>query len=238
MEEPILVPQQDLQFERAEPTGGEAADAFRCSFCSTPLHSSYYDVNHRPACEACRYKIEEQIAAGAGKQGFLRAALAGFGAAVAGSALYYGVRVLTGYEIGFVAIIVGLMVGAAVRWGTRGRGGRSYQFLAVFLTYMSISSTYAPAILQAIQERSPEKKAAVAAVKGTEEKPEAPKEGMTPRLFLIGVVGLFLIAAVGPIFAGFESPILLLIVGFGLWEAWKINRRPALEIVGPLTIGA
>jgi hypothetical protein len=61
---------------------------------------------------------------------------------------------------------------------------------------------------------------------------------MTPGLFLIGLIGLFLIAAAGPILAGFESPILLLIVGFGLWEAWKINRRAPLQIVGPLTIGA
>jgi hypothetical protein len=242
--------QENLQFERAEPTGGEAAEAFQCSFCSTPLYSSYYDINNRPACEACRYKIEQEAAAGAGPRGFLRAALAGFGAAAAGSALYYGVRALTGYEIGFVAIIVGLMVGVAVRWGTRGKGGRSYQFLAVFLTYMSISSTYAPMILEAIREKGHVKKpaaapAAAAAVAPSTGATVGTKQGKPEgdfkwswSLFFLGLFGLFLIAAAGPVLAAFESPIVLLIVGFGLWQAWKINRRAALEIVGPLTVGA
>ena len=39
-----------------------------------------------------------------------------------------------------IAIVVGLFVGRAVRWGSGGRGGRLYQGLAVVLTYLAIVS--------------------------------------------------------------------------------------------------
>lgn len=225
----------ELQFDRVEPARSEAPAAFACSFCSTPLDSSYYEINGRAACESCRDRVEQQVGAGAGAGGFGRAALAGLGAAAVGSGIYYAVRALTGYEIGLVAILVGFMVGKAVRWGTLGRGGRGYQVLAVFLTYMSISSTYLPVIFKSFAEARKGKTAAAAQVDPAP-KPAAGK-GLTPGKILVGLGALFLIAAAGPILAGMQSPILLLIVGFGLWEAWKLNRRFPLTITGPLAVG-
>ena len=40
-----------------------------------------------------------------------------------------------------------------------------------------------------------------------------------------------------PVLVGFQQPIGLFIIGFALWEAWKINRRVRLEIQGPYTLG-
>jgi hypothetical protein len=57
----------------------------------------------------------------------LRAALFGIGAGILGAAIYYGVLALTGYNIGLVAIGVGILVGRAVRKGSGGFGGRGYQ---------------------------------------------------------------------------------------------------------------
>jgi hypothetical protein len=34
-----------------------------------------------------------------------------------------------------------------------------------------------------------------------------------------------------------ESPIMIVIIGVGLWEAWKIPKRAALEITGPYQVG-
>ncbi|HBL25886.1 MAG TPA: hypothetical protein DD490_03520, partial [Acidobacteria bacterium] len=62
---------------------------------------------------ACRYKVEEELKTGPGVAGFLRASAAGFGAALIGSGIYYAVRAISGYEIGLISIVVGLMVGAA-----------------------------------------------------------------------------------------------------------------------------
>jgi hypothetical protein len=243
MDEPTRFPQEltPLQFDHAEPmegrTGGVAEDfPFVCAACSMPLRGSYYEVNGKPACEACRYQAEQAHAAGPGAEGFFRAAAAGLGAAAGGCGLYYAIREVTGYEIGRVAILVGVMVGGAVRWGTRRKGGRVYQLLAVFLTYMAISCTYLPAFFKAFQEQWAKKESTAATRQAAEPAPVAPeKPGAGAILLALGA--LFLVAAAGPVVVGMKSPILLLIVGFGLWEAWKMNRRAPLQITGPLEIG-
>jgi len=251
MDEPTRIPQEtsSLQFDRAEPTTSEPAEDFACAFCATPLRSYYYEVNGRPACEACRYRVEQELQTPLGVGGFFKAAAAGLVAAAAGCGLYYGVRELTGYEIGLVAIVVGFMVGGAVRWGTKRRGGRAYQLLAVFLTYMAISSTYLPAIFETFREQEgkdskttpaqPSSASGIqtpAAAPGGRAKPTA--EELSMGGFFLALGALFLIAAAGPILAGIKSPILLLIVAFGLWEAWKLNRSVRVSINGPLQIGS
>jgi hypothetical protein len=65
----------------------------------------------------------------------------GFGAAVLGAGIYFGIAALTGYEFGLVAIVVGVLVGSAVRKGSNGRGGWRYQLLAKFLTYTAVVVT-------------------------------------------------------------------------------------------------
>src|SRR2546422_2854982 len=57
-----------------------------------------------------------------------------------GAGLYFGIEAATGYELGLVAVVVGLMVGGAVRKGSNGRGGWRYQALAMFLTYCAVRS--------------------------------------------------------------------------------------------------
>ncbi len=71
-----------------------------------------------------------------------QAALFGLGAAVLGSVIFYGVTALTGYELGLIGVLVGYLVGKAVRKGSGSTGGLQYQVLAIVLTYISIASTY------------------------------------------------------------------------------------------------
>ena len=65
------------------------------------------------------------------------AAIFGLGAALAGAAIYYAVIAITHFEIGLVAILIGYMVGYAVRKGAGGRGGLRFQILAALLTVRS-----------------------------------------------------------------------------------------------------
>jgi hypothetical protein len=58
--------------------------------------------------------------------------------------LYALVAILTGLEVGLIAILVGYMVGRAVRHGSGGLGGRPQQILAVVLTYFAITTSYLP----------------------------------------------------------------------------------------------
>lgn len=253
MSEPAGVPPSSspdpLQFERAELQEPEAADAqgVRCAFCQTPIHSVYFDLNGQTACDACRLQAEAELRTRPGVRGFLRSLAAGCGAALLGSAIYYGVRELTGYEIGLISILVGFMVGGAVRWGARGKGGWVYQTLAVGLTYLAIVSTYVPIILQSFREGAaievqaaestpaatgvqPAKAApAPAAADGEEE------VGLGMMLLATALITALMMAA--PFLAGFENIIGLLIIGFGLWEAWRLNKRSQLEVLGPYAIG-
>jgi len=250
---PLASSSSPLQFDRAEIQGDpeSQAQAVECAFCRTPLYSYYFDINGRMACEACRYKIEEQLQTGPGVSGFLRACAAGFGAAVVGAGIYYAVLAGTGYEVGLISILVGFMVGKAVHWGARGRGGWVYQSLAVFLTYMAIVSTYIPLMFkefakqdQAKQEAAavapPDAAATPAALETAAPGPKAQPPGEPSPTFgelVVGVVMIFALAAAMPFLAGFQNVLGILIIAFGLWEAWKLNKRPALEILGPLTIG-
>jgi hypothetical protein len=86
----------------------------------------------------------------------VRALVFGCVAAAAGSVLYSVVFALTGFEFGFLAVAVGAIVGAAVRMGSRRRGGPAYQALAIALTYAVIAQSYVPLVEKEV-ERNPAK---------------------------------------------------------------------------------
>jgi hypothetical protein len=168
----------------------------------------------------------------------LRALAVGFGAAVIGSIVWWGVRKLTGYEIGLISIAIGISVGRAVRWGGRNRGGWSYQLLAVLLTYASIAGNYMPDVITGIVERqknAPKAAVAAPAKAGTPVKASAAESVSVGDIFL-AFGAIFLMAAAAPFFAGASNIIGLLIIGFGLWEAWKTNRRIDIPINGPYSV--
>ena len=235
-----------IQLDRADFTDPKP-EGPRCDVCGNALHGNYFEINEKMACERCRYAVEEAFNQRGGAGGFLKALLAGFGAAVAGSILYYAVREATGYNIGLIAILVGWGVGKAVHWGARGTGGWAFQTLAVFLTYMAIVSTYLPAIFTAIGKRVEKEKAAATApaqpggaatqAAGKAPRPAKVEKPISVGGFLLGLGAILLLAAAVPFLSAAQHPITLLIIAFGLWEAWKINRRTELSISGPFQVG-
>jgi hypothetical protein len=252
--------ERDLQFEKAEYSGGRAASA-TCAFCRKEIADSYYGVGDKVACERCRMEIELERSSCSGAGRFARAAMFGSAAAALGAGLYFGVAALTGYEFGLIAIVVGFMVGAAVRAGSKGRGGWLYQGLAMFLTYNAIVATYVPQVYKALRDptQTAEGQAASdpgsspAAGPGPETPAAAPETPQSPappeRVGLgtallglgLGLAFLFVLAYAVPFLAVFESGknvIGLVIVGIGLYEAWKLNKRVPLEITGPFRVGA
>ena len=227
---------QQPQFDRAEFDGAPAASP--CAACSTPLNDYYYEVNGQVVCERCRYELERRLTAGSGAGRVLRATAAGFGAAVLGALLYYAISALTGYEFGLIAIAVGYGVGVAVRWGSSARGGWLYQTIAVGLTYLAIVSTYIPPIIRGFQEAATQQTAAATTtVPAAETNAEAAApEPLTATSFAIAILFLVAIAMVAPFLGGLQNIIGLIIIGIGLYEAWKLNRRNELTITGPHTL--
>src|ERR1051326_3655565 len=141
-----------LQFDVAEAAAASevARPATTCRGCSRAITGQYYQVNGSIVCASCRASLDRP--AGTRWQRVLRAAGLGTLAAVGGSLLYFAVAAITGREFGLVAIVVGYMVGMAVRKGSRGRGGWAYQTLAIGLTYLAIVTSYVPLIAKEFQK--------------------------------------------------------------------------------------
>lgn len=204
----MTTPTEPLQFDVAEdpsPAANAAAEV-RCTSCSRPL-ASYYDVNGKPVCVSCKDSVVaffDRSHLGT----FPPAVFLGLCGAAIGAGLFYGVAALTGYSLGLIAIVVGLLVGLGVRRGSGGRGGWQYQALAVGLTYVAVCSTYVPMILRALEER-----------------------GLTGDPKRIALLALEL-----PFLRGTEGIMGWIIIGIALYEAWKVNKRSTLSVTGPLAV--
>jgi hypothetical protein len=235
-----------LQFNRAE--YADAPSAATCTACTRPIENRYYEVNGAVVCALCRVQLDQRSKQGSGPVRFVRAAGAGVLAGILGSLLYFIVGKSTGYEFGLIAIVVGFAVGAAVKWGCYGRGGPLYQTLAIVLTYLAIVSTYVPAVIEGLSKADTDATASVSApAEGARQafgdQAEASASPSADEPVSLGMVSLSLalvlmIACVAPFLAGLENIMGLLIIGFGLYEAWKINKRSVLSITGPHTLAS
>jgi hypothetical protein len=249
----------ELQFERAEldrptapagepPPAAAAVPRVACQACRNNVRT-YYTVNGGTFCKRCH---DEAVSdhRGLALAPLLKALALGLVAAALGAAIYYGVAKLTGYEIGLVSIVVGLLVGGAVMVGSGGRGGWRFQALAVALCYLSIATSYGFFVLEAVGKRREAEAARVA------QAPQAAPPGVQQASLTTGaepaepadepaaespgkgaILGeLLLLVLKLPFLIGFESPMAFVLLGIALWEAWKLNAGQAFEAAGPFTV--
>jgi len=233
----------DLQFDRAQFDGSGPERS--CKVCNAPLIGAYYEANGHMVCERCCFQLREGAPAGSRPGRVARAAGAGAVAALGGAVLYWAILAATGYEFGLIAIVVGFAVGKAVRWGSRGRGGWAYQTLAIVLTYLAIVSGYVPMIVKEIAKDKPAAETQTVQQAGVVQvadssKSSAPAAESAPGLgvILLALAAVLLIACAAPFLAGLQNIIGLVIIGIGVYEAWKLNRRVPLVITGPHVLSA
>jgi hypothetical protein len=230
-----------LQFDHAEhptPAGGAS-----CAFCKQRIATTYFEINGQVACPRCRGQLMGAWNRSSPGKRFVKALGLGAAAAVLGAAIYFGIEALTGYEFGLVAVLVGLLVGGAVRKGSNGRGGWRYQALAIFLTYSAVVATDSSMIarelgkqFRARAEASADSGSAVAgAATSLPVSSHLPAPGESPGAFAlaIGLLVVVALAYTAPIIIGVSSPLHLVIAGFALYEAWKLNKGIALRVTGP-----
>jgi len=210
---------QPLQFDNADFGPGDArAGGLSCAVCRRPL-SQYFDVNGKTLCSTCKDGVLSVLRSSPVSAFFL-AWLFGAVAGIAGSALYYIVLALTGYHVGLIAIVVGFIVGMAVRKGSRYRGGWVYQGMAMIITYGSIVTSF---VLEMVSEFN-------------KSNPDATLSPFVMAFLIVRAWGLSWIA---PFLSLPQNLIGCLIIGFGIYEAWKINQRRPLVVSGPFaTSGA
>jgi hypothetical protein len=153
----------------------------------------------------------ERLSAQHRKSGsFLRALVYGSAAAALGAGVYYGVTVAY-TEVGLIAIFVGMGVGKAVRAGAGFDNKKRYRALAALLAYVSITATYIPEVLEFIEQSS-----------------------------VFAWVVAFFAALIAPVvmLASFDNLIGIVILGIGVYEAWKLSAAPAISVQGPFTLEA
>jgi hypothetical protein len=203
----------DVQFDKAEFTS-PASSASQCVGCATPITGEYYEVNGQTFCASCTAEARRGLGSWPGPAGFFKALAGGIGGGIVGALVYYAVLLLTGYNLAIIAIVVGFLTGKGVSWGSGGRGGPLYQAMAIVLTYVAIVSCYVPFAFAG--------------------EPAAGHEAVTP---VVGFIAIVLLIIAFPFLAGFENIIGLFIIGIGLYEAWKINKRVPFAVSGPFHAG-
>ena len=179
--------------------------AAKCTACQQPLLGAYFSANGQVLCAACAENLRRQLGGTGSRAGrFLQAALFGTGAAVLGGAVYGAVMAYAHFEMALISIGVGIVVGKAVRKGSGHRGGWRYQLLAAALTYAAICGAYGFFYYHGLDDPTAD-----------------------------DIAGLIFAAYRLPFLRGFENVLGMLIIGFGVYQAWQLNRGVALEITGP-----
>src|ERR1017187_3476085 len=222
---------QDLQFQHAEPIAEASAaegSAAACVVCKQPFGGSYYQAQgQQVVCPLCAERIRAGLQAAPGIS-LMRAALYGGGAALAGCGLYRLVAIVLHAEIGLIAILVGWMVGKAIRHASHGRGGRPQQVLAVVLTYFAITTSYIPVI--------PYQDARVRQTNNAPVSSSALAEARPRMSFGTAALFLLVLTAVAPFLSltsGVSAWISLFIIFIGLQYAWKLTARREIVLTGP-----
>ena len=227
----------ELQLDRAEFDGTYGT---ACGACAKALTTEYYEANGVTVCADCCEKLRAVGTTGTSLTRGIRALAAGAAAAFAGSVLYYAILALSGYEFGLIAIVVGMVVGKAVNWGAHGRGGWRYQTMAIALTYLAIVSSYVPLIVsqigkQPVAEASARPGETATPAAQNQAADEAPPTAAGAIAAIAILIGLILAL---PFLGGVENIMGMIIIGIGLYEAWKFNRKGRVTITGPHAIAA
>ncbi|HEY3450468.1 MAG TPA: hypothetical protein VGK67_29200 [Myxococcales bacterium] len=281
-------PASEMQFDKAEPASTAASDAgAACAICSAKIVDTYFEVNGKVVCPACKGQLEQALTGGSRTKRAIKAAVFGTLVAAVGAGIWYAIRAATGYEIGLISIVivigVGVGVGMAVSRGSEGRGGWFYQAMAMYLTYSAVVVTYVPDVVKGFMERADKDRAAatapavagsdapkrdhtglgaapdltaapgeeaaakeakaeaMAAAAAAPETKNGDKEKLSGGQMLAGGAFFLLIvlaiAYAAPFLSGFENIIGILIIAFGVYEAWKLNKKAVLVVNGPLKIG-
>ena len=120
--------------------------------------------------------------------------------------------------------------------------------LAIVLTYTAIVTSYVPYIIEAARDRAVQTATLDSAATADLAKADLAQDSVTTaatstrdpgpfgRVFAI-IVLLGVLYAL-PFLAGIENIIGILIIGFALYEAWKLNRRVELTVTGPHRVAA
>ena len=242
-----------LQFDTAIPgvpaDTGSHQQGVTCVACQRTILDKYFDVNGQSVCESCRNEIAQHAETPRGLGVLARACLFGLVAAILGAILYYAVIAITNFEIGLVAIAIGYMVGYGVRMGTRGRGGRRFQVMALVLTYWAVGLAYTPFLFSELSKQDATQQASTNATASVDaavtpdasEAADAADAADAPGALALPLALAVLLAisfalpvltVVGSMPGGLISAA---IIAFGMHQAWRMTARASTRDHGAVS---
>jgi len=199
--------EEQIRFDDADQSGPAT-----CAACRRAIRDEYWSAGSVVVCPQCKAQHQASDVNHNVLVGTIVGGSMGLAGGLAGAVVWYLVARLANLQIGIIAILVGWLVGKGVASGTGHRGGRWYQILAVLITYLSIGVAYASLILTL----------------GAPEGMEDLGVFKYPAALMLG-----LIAPVAMVFSDVTALISLLIIFFGLSQAWRMNRRADIAWSGP-----
>jgi hypothetical protein len=226
-------------FDRATYAPGVAAGP-NCAKCQAAIRERYWRLNNQLFCESCRAQVSAIVANALAQASFGKAALWGGAVALACGIAYAIFVQATGMQLALVTIAIAYAVAKVVRRASGGLSGRRFQILAVLLTYVASAMGYAGPVLHGLSAAAPkadgsaagEKQAATDSATNKTDDHSRPGAGF----MVLGLLFLFGIVLAAPVLAATQAPIGLVIVGIGLYEAWKLSRPVAIVLDGPYNI--
>jgi hypothetical protein len=207
-------PPESLQFRKAEHAAPPGSGP-PCVICKTRIVDTYYHAQGNVVCPNCALVIQSGQNAPPPNT-LLLSFLYGLGAAIAGTALFSFVWIVSKSQFALISILIGYMVGKAVRYASQGLGGRPQQIIAVLLTYFSVAMSIVPVVIYQQMEKH--------------------ASFTTPE-----VLGLLFLGLTSPFLAlkaGASGILTLLITFFGIQRAWHLTGRTNILVMGPFQLGS
>jgi hypothetical protein len=133
-----------------------------CTLCSRTLTPEITcTVNGQLACTSCaeqvQREVEQQTASG---NTYPLAVLGGLVGTLVSAAIWAAIVVVTNYEVGYVAILVGFLTGFGVKLGARKARGKELQILAAALSVVGLAAAkyfiFAYTFVKIVSERGSE----------------------------------------------------------------------------------
>jgi hypothetical protein len=224
----------ETDFERAQ-FDDPRSSTIVCRLCDSAPGASYYSLNGHNVCPTCL----DGARAGQKKSSFLKALALGIAAGAVGAVVYYGIRLATGYDLALITILLGSIVGVAVRRGAGGSQSALYRVMAVAIAWIAMSSTYVPLLADALNESvSKEEQGAAPGEAGAAEDPATPEDTARARSVIVWGVSAVLSLGVPLLFVMELEVLGLIIFGVGLWEAWRRSAAPPFVVTGPFGVAS
>jgi hypothetical protein len=231
------------QFSTAEYANVRGSE--RCGICGKGIAWEYFRINNQIACGKCAAEAKQGQLTDS-HAAFTRGLLLGAGAALLGLILYATFTIATGLYLGYVALGVGWLVGAAIKKGAGGIGGTRYQVAAVLLTYASISLASIPILISYSLKHHHARQQPTAQISASDsssasETSDAPNgEAEHRQVDWTAAIGQLALWGLASPFLQLRDPVHgligLVILFVGLRIAYRLTAARALTVDGPYRV--